>query len=74
MKLETILKNNSKIVNERKKQIYPLENIFNNTKNKIINPINVQNNYEKENTLDLIEYKENIFTKILNSIRKFLKH
>lgn len=70
MKLENILKNNSKIVNERKKEIYSLDNIFNNVK--LENSI--KDDYVKKDNLELIEYKENIFIKILNSIRNFFRH
>lgn len=54
---------------EEKTKNYQNKDIFKNNKNENIQTV------IKENTenLDLIKYKENIFTKILNKIKKILK-
>lgn len=62
LKLEKILKNNTILQEERKKQLYSVDDIFKNRNIK-------ENDSFKENAL--IEYKENIFSKILNKIKKF---
>ncbi len=65
LKLEKILKNNTILQEERKKQLYSVDDIFKNRNIK-------ENDSFKENAL--IEYKENIFSKILNKIKKFFNY
>lgn len=65
LKLEKILKNNTILQEERKKQLYSVDDIFKNRNIK-------ENDSFKENAL--IEYKENIFSKILNKIKKFFSY
>lgn len=65
LKLEKILKNNTILQEERKKQLYSVDDIFKNRNIK-------ENDSFKENAL--IEYKENIFLKILNKIKKFFNY
>lgn len=65
LELDKILKSNTILQEERKKQLYSVDDIFKNR--------NIKGNDSfKENAL--VEYKENIFSKILNKIKKFFNY
>ncbi len=67
-KLENILINNDKIIEERKREKYNLDNLFKNNKTEE----QIQEDQQSEN-VQMIEYKEeNVFGKILNKIRTIL--
>ena len=65
LELDKILKSNTILQEERKKQLYSVDDIFKNRNIK-------ENDSFKENAL--VEYKENIFSKILNKIKKFFNY
>jgi hypothetical protein len=67
---DNILKDNSNKLEEEKRLAYDPKNIFKTSENQISKSIS---NEDIEKTKSLIEFKESIFSKFINKIKKLLK-
>lgn len=66
-KLDIILKNNQLAIEEQKREKYGVDNLFQKRK------IEEEKN-NKQEYLEIIEYKPTIFKRILDRIKSFFKH